>query len=212
MKFQQVFLVVLLLASAPALVAAGRQSALSAPRMPYEDEGACPFEGCAYGEWQANQAVVVRRARSPRGFVAFTVLKNEKVTAVTGIVVTTSPGRVRFRTPAVLRSLSGPVQVEGGETLYLLTYRGEGLTKAWFKGKIYDDLDGSKAFFNGLCETDPTRCPGDILAGARQTWWVLIRNAKGQTGWTYQPERFDMKDTLALRLPRLLLAGLRHRV
>jgi hypothetical protein len=187
---------VLALATLPVLTA-GRQSALSSPPMPYEDAGACPFEGCAYGEWRANETVVVRRTRSSRAPVAFTILRNETITAVTGIVITTSPGRVRVRQAVDLQSLSGPLHVDAGETLYLLTYRGEGLTKAWFKGRVYDELDGGVAFFNEACDTQPSRCAGTVVAGPQQTWWVSVRNAKDQIGWTHQPERFERTDRSA---------------
>ncbi len=148
------------------------QSALSGPPIPYEDAGACPFEGCVYREWQANEAVIVRRARSANGPIAFTIRKGEAITAITGVVVTTSPGQVRFRKPVNLSSSSGSVHVKPGETLYLLTYRGEGFTKAWFKGKFYEELDGSTAFFNDICATDPNRCAGAIVKQPKQVWWV----------------------------------------
>jgi hypothetical protein len=190
-----VLAVITLTAAQTTLVRAG-QSAPSRPPMPYEDTGACPFEGCVYREWQAIDAVIARRVRSEYGPIAFSVRKGEAITAITGVVVTTSPGQVRFRKPFDLSSLSGSVHVEPGETLYLLTNRGEGFTKAWFKGKFYDEVDGSMAFFNDICATDPNRCAGAIVKRAKQAWWVQIKNAKGQIGWTNRPDKFDRKDAL----------------
>jgi hypothetical protein len=74
-----------------------------------------------------------------------------------------------------------------------LTYRGEGSTKAWFNGRIYDQLDGSE-FFNALCSFEPNRCYGRIIERPQRVWWVQIQNRRGQIGWTNQPERFDGKD------------------
>jgi hypothetical protein len=118
--------------------------------MPFEDVGACPFEGCVYCDWIAKGAGAVRTDRIPNSPIVFTVKKGEHVQAITGIVVTLKPGRVQFRAPVDLRTNAGYVHVEPGETLYLLTYLGEGETKAWFQGQLYDDVDGSE-FFNGLC-------------------------------------------------------------
>jgi hypothetical protein len=181
--------------------------------MPYEDAGACPFEGCVYRDWRANHTVAVRQTRSANGAIVFTVHKGETVTALTGVVVTTSPGRVRFREPADLTwadletvdvggmtvrrpSQTGVLHMEPGDTLYLLTYHGEGSTAAWFKGRLYEDLDGAMAFFNGACTNDPSRCVGRIVEPPRRVWWVQIKNARGQTGWTNAPEKFDGKDAL----------------
>jgi len=208
-----IILAALTLAAGPSLVGASYQSASPGPAMPYEDAGACPFEGCVYRDWQSNDTVAVRTTRSAHAPTVFTVRKGDTITAVTGVVVTTSPGRVRFREPTDLTwwefeavnlggvtvrraRRSGVLHVEPGETLYLLTYRGEGHTKAWFKGNLYEELDGALAFFNGICDTDPTRCVGAIVEQPQRVWWVQIRNAKGQTGWTNEPDKFDGKDAL----------------
>jgi hypothetical protein len=163
--------------------------------MPFEDVGACPFEGCVYRDWIANSAVTVRTDRSPNSPTAFMLKKGERVQAITGIVVTLKPGRVQFRNAVDLHTNAGYVHVEPGETLYLLTYLGEGETKAWFKGQMYDDVDGSE-FFNALCDDRPRSCNGRIVERPRVVWWVRLRNMKGLTGWTNEPAKFDNKDAL----------------
>jgi hypothetical protein len=65
--------------------------------MPFEDVGACPFEGCVYREWIANSPVAVRSERRAGAPVAFTLSEGDRVRAITGIVVTIRPGRVQFR-------------------------------------------------------------------------------------------------------------------
>jgi hypothetical protein len=39
-------------------------------------------------------------------------------------------------------------------------------------------------------------CAGAILERPRSVWWVQIRNAKGQIGWTDEPEKFGNKDAV----------------
>jgi hypothetical protein len=175
---------------------AAQSPAPSGPRTPYEDAGACPFEGCVYRDWVANDAIAVRQQRTPGAAVAFHLTNGEHAQAITGVVVTLTPGRVQFRTPAMLSSASGSLRIAPGQTLYLLTYRGEGSTLAWFDGRLYDGVDGSTAFFNGRCANEPNLCAGAILERPRSVWWVQIRNAKGQIGWTDEPEKFGNKDAV----------------
>ncbi len=172
--------------------------AVAKPPIPYVDIGACPFEGCVYREWVANSAVMIRKERSKTALLAFTVKKGERVTALTGVVITTKPGRVLFRESINLDSDSGVLHIEPGETLFLLTYQGEGSTKAWFQGKIYDHVLGETAFFDSRCEKDPSRCVGRIVERPVSEWWVQIRNSRGQIGWTKETDKFDGKDALGI--------------
>ena len=162
------------------------------PPVPFEDPGACPFELCMYGEWTAREPVAVRRERRRESPVIFRVPRAAKVTAVTGVVITLRAGRVQFRVPHEMGSRSGRVRVVPGQTLYLLTYQGEGFTKAWFEGRLYDELDGSE-FFNAACEDDPGRCAGRIVEQPRREWWAQVRNAAGRTGWTDEPQKFSQR-------------------
>lgn len=165
----------------------------SGPPVPFEDVGACPFECCVYREWVANASVDARSGRQPRDPVVFQLKPGDRVQAVTGVVITEKPGRVTFRAPIDLASSAGWVHVRPGETLYLLTYHGEGSTTAWFKGRLYDWLDGSE-FFNALCEVQPNSCNGTIAERPRRVWWVRLRNRDGEMGWTQEAGKFDNKD------------------
>lgn len=175
-------------------LSATRQPAVSpGPPVPYEDEGACPFEGCVYRTWTANRTVAVRAQRRADAPVAFRLAKGARVQALTGVVITLRAGRVEFPKPVELSTGSERLRIEAGETLYLLTYRGEGFTKAWFKGRVYDNLDGS-SFFNGACERFPERCAGKIVERPIRIWWVQVEGARKRVGWTSETEAFDGKD------------------
>ncbi|MGE3512424.1 MAG: hypothetical protein AB7N65_26465, partial [Vicinamibacterales bacterium] len=168
-------------------------STLAGPPVPFEDVGACPFEGCVYREWVANAPVAVRTGRSATDGVAFRLNPGDRVQAITGIVVTVTPGRVQFKTATDFPSSAGPVRVRPGETLYLLTYHGEGETVAWFKGRLYDWLDGSE-FFNGRCDDRPDDCSRATFERPESEWWVRLRSVGGVMGWTRETEKFDNKD------------------
>ena len=170
-------------------------SVQAGPPIPYEDVGACPFEGCVYREWVANAPIEIRTDRTPMAPVAFVVATGETVAAVNGVVITTRAGRVEFDMPQDLDVSGGPIHIESGQPLYLLTSQGEGFMKAWFNGRLYEGVD-TATFSNGACAGGPRPCVGRIVESWQFEWWVQIRNAAGQIGWTREPEKFDNKDAL----------------
>ena len=169
------------------------QAPIQAPPVPFEDPGACPFEGCVYREWITKAAVSVRTARRAQAPVAFSLRAGEKVTAVTGVVITLRAGRVQFRESRSISSSTGHIQIEPGQTLYLLTYQGEGFTKAWFNGRLYRDVD-TVEFYNRVCDIQPGRCAGQIIEQSQTEWWIQVRNQLGAVGWTNEPNKFDGKN------------------
>jgi hypothetical protein len=148
---------------------------LNGPELPYEDIGACPFEGCTYRCWTANKDTIIKSGKDTKSPASFTVKKGEQVVGVTGTVITTRAGRARL-----LKNMNlAGVDANTGQTIYLLTYLGEGYYKAWCGGEIIDGVD-IKEF--------------KLIEKPKYTWWVLIEEKDGQTGWSSQPENFDHKD------------------
>jgi hypothetical protein len=165
------------------------------PPIPYEDVGACPFEGCVYREWVANAPVEIRTERALSSPVAFTLTRGERVIAVTGVVITTRPGRVEFDMAYDVEASGGRIHVEPGQPLYLLTSQGEGFMKGWFNGRLYEGID-TATFSNGGCAGGPRPCIGRLVEPWQFEWWVQVRNAAGKIGWTREPDKFDNKDAL----------------
>lgn len=149
------------------------------PPIPYEDIGACPFEGCQYGVWIANKPTLIQRGRQANSAVAFRVVKAEKVTAITGVVITTEPGQARVLKPIAV----GGNRANTGESLFLLTDLGEGAYKVWYKGRI-ETISLSDMGHSSNEESQYFKRP-------RHIWWIKIRNSKGQVGWTRQPSNFS---------------------
>jgi hypothetical protein len=151
------------------------------PPIPFDDEGACPFEGCVYREWTTNAPVQVLTERRQDAPVAFELAKGARVTALTGVVSTVVPGIVELTEPLEVATGQGTIPMRAGEVFYLLTYQGEGFGKAWIKDRVYSDVD--------LSRFKPKRNPTAI-------WWVKVRSGRGQVGWTSHPDLFDGKDAL----------------
>ena len=166
------------------LLLAGNVASQERPPMPFEDPGACPFEGCVYREWTAKRPTTARLRRSASSPIAFRLKAGERVQAITGVVVITKPGIVRFTKPWT----AGPVHAEPGEMMYLLTYEGEGFITAWFKGAIVRGVDQTNFIgcgpVPGVPSPAPRECVADVTQYPVQVWWAQLRNSRGQLGWT----------------------------
>lgn len=168
------------------------------PPLPYEDAGACPFECCTYREWIANKSTPIHRTRNNNSPVVFTAAPRERVQGVTGVVITTKAGELRISRAITIQDYSGsqgtnasrPIQARRGDIVYLLTPLGEGSYKAWFKGKfiIINVIDVMEENQRGSAGS------GVNIPRTSYTWWMQIRNRRGQTGWTNQAANFDNKD------------------
>lgn len=156
------------------------------PPIPYEESGVCPFECCNYGEWTVNEKTTLYKYRSHDSPVMFTVKPKEKVQSLTGVVVTLIPDEVSIDRPTMIHFYAPnsdnyqDIQAQPGDILYLLTSRGEGNFRAWFKDQ-FREVDASLL----LTESNQR----NIRRGKR-TWWVKIKNSQGQIGWTDQSNHF----------------------
>lgn len=145
-------------------------------KLPFEDWGACPFECCTYREWSVRADTPIRADRTEDSPVVFTAPAGDWVTGLTGVVVTTMPGRAEVRFPAAV----GGVAAVPGDVVWLLTSQTEGFYKAWFKGRFIDGVGG---FGNVVMTAQPF-----------STWWVKVRDGNGRTGWTNEHRNFGHMD------------------
>ena len=149
----------------------------SRPPIPFMDKGACPFECCTYRDWTVDKATAVRSAMSDGSPIAFRLNKGDRVKGMTGVVITSHPGEVRV----LKRTKIGKFTAPPGDTLYLLTYVGEGFNRVWYRGKITEEETYDKTTFRQVREP-------------KAVWWVKIRNSRGKIGWSRDPDNFGNKD------------------
>lgn len=156
------------------------------PKVPYKDVGACPFECCLYRGWTANKDTVLYKQMSEKSPIAFRVKRREKVTGITGTVITNKAGTVKALADITATEDSKEITgkkftVKSGDIFYVLTSMGEGFYQLWYKGKFFqDEIYNEKTM--------------KILTKPESVWWVKIKNRRGQIGWTKLPENFDNKD------------------
>jgi hypothetical protein len=190
----------LLLTSFCVLAALSVHSA-SAQRLPprdYEDRGACPFECCTYREWSVKADTTLYKSRSTKSPPAFRVKEGERVTGVTGVVITLAPGRA-VATGSVTVRHEGEhevreIKVRRGDVLYLLNYTGEGFFKTWFRGRFYEVQPETAAEHAARPEALARLPYLRLQSRPRTVWWVKVRNSRGQVGWSRQPEHFGDMD------------------
>src|SRR5215218_5937120 len=149
----------------------------SGPPVPYIDKGACPFECCTYRQWSVEKATIVRISMNDSAPIRFSLGAGEKVQGMTGVVITTQPGIAR----ALKNGTIGTMKIRKGEQFFVLTNLGEGFTKVWFKGRVFQGEPYDDSTFK-------------FVRQPRSIWWVKIKNRRGQIGWSRQPENFGNVD------------------
>lgn len=171
------------LASAPSL------------QLPFEDHGACPFEGCQYGNWIGQGNITVYKDRNIGSPIVFKVSPHEKVKALTGVVVTTKAGVAEVLEPITVNGAVAPAHSK----IALLTYVGEGCYKVWFSNDRWKRPDVEDSHSGGnyhLCLLGESAVRE--LAEPEATWWVKIQNKRGEVGWAL-PDNFGTSDQLLVK-------------
>jgi hypothetical protein len=159
------------------------------PALPKIDENACPFEGCQFGAWTANDQVQLYSTWKTDHKPFVTVAKGEAVTAITGIYITFEPSEIQVTAPMPNYGL------KPGDTVFGYRNYGEGYFSAWFNGYWVEQFDGSGVVDPyGGCSRN---CTAKLVKPGRVEWWVEIKTKGGTLGWTKETEKFDGKDGLA---------------
>lgn len=134
--------------------------------------GACPFECCVYGEWEAESQIALvsepREGASPAGELA----PGTSFQADSGFVRVTQVSLVAVTdtvTPMPDR------QLQPGDTLVLLDYVGEGYHNAWLDGEFVEVAD----FWSSA--TGQPR--GEVIGEHQSEWWVHATTGDGTGGW-----------------------------
>ena len=112
--------------------------ALASPPDFFIDVGACPFEGCQYGQWTARQDVVLYAGKDTTSAVVTKVKRGQKVLAITGDVHTI-PGK--FKVICDIEE-SPNFKIPKNTIIFVYTYTGEGIFKVWHMGDtaVFGDM------------------------------------------------------------------------
>lgn len=175
----------------------------------YVDKDACPFEGCTYREWTVEADTVLYDrpwGDTPVGTAAV----GDAVFGLTGTVYTKPiPIKVAFPARQSVYEGNEPVALDlvPGQTIYLLTYRGEGFFLAWYGGRLLD-IEPEGTMLNTLpgigwgvtsCREPEALCWWRVPVGQQayeSVWWAQIMLPGGATGWTRELNNFGNIDAL----------------
>lgn len=167
-------------------------AAQARPPAVYVDSGACPFECCRYGTWTAREPRLVRARPDSTSPVVDTIPAGESVQAVTGHVRTVP---APFLVKRAMSGLQEGQRWVPGDTIWLLTYLGEGVYHAWTDSAVVEVP----------LELDPSARPGEddsemgvLLRPRESEWWVRIRRPGGTVGWVRGNDGFSGTDACGL--------------
>jgi hypothetical protein len=174
------------------LLGPGESKAMAAPALPFYDWSACPFEGCAYREWTARNAIVVYDTWEEKRRQVASLAVGEKVTGITGVVITFRPGVIRMDRDLPEEGL------KRGDTILTYTYLGEGFATAWVKGTLYHEFDISFTKWPNGDGCGGTHCAATYTDLGKISWWAQVKLSSGRMGWVDMDKaEFDGMDLLA---------------
>ena len=149
--------------------------------VPFVQKGVCPFECCQFGRWRTQTALRVFKSEGDTSRVIFNLAVGDSFRAMTGNIHMEKVGVVVVTKPVE--------SFAPGDTVYTLSYGGEGYYSVWHRGTIHDiqefwysedDID-----FTAINLNDPRwkSYSGVLTAKPLMIWWVNILLTNGQTGW-----------------------------
>lgn len=176
----------------------------------YVDKDVCPFEGCTYRDWTVKADTVLYDkpwGDKPVGTAAV----GDAVYGLTGIVYT-KPIPINVAFPAKQAAiLPGPEPVTldlvPGQTIYLLTYRGEGMFLAWYESQKLS-FEPAGTMLTTLpdigwgvtsCREPEALCWWQVRVGQQRydsVWWAQVMLPGGASGWTRELNNFGNIDAL----------------
>ena len=168
---------------------AGKSASIE-PALPVINFNACPFEGCKFRKWIVVKEVTLFSSWKEDRKPVVTLKTGDVVTGITGVHITYEPDRIHILQPLP------ELQLQPGDIILRYMYRGEGFADIWTKGRWRKQFDCSF-----ITEKNSTGCLFDcaakVVSDGRKDWWVQVKNAQGQTGWTKSESQFDCMDSLS---------------
>ena len=151
------------------------------PEVPFIEKHAFPFECCQYGKWRAGSPLIAYSTEGDTSSVAFRIAVGDSFFASTGNIHMEKLGVV-----VVTKPVGAFVP---GDTIYTLSYTGEGSIDVWHNGtesnvEIFwdteDDVDSADV---NIHDPGRARYSGVLVQRPLMIWWVQVRNSEGQDGW-----------------------------
>ena len=173
-----------------ALSACGRTKQ-AGPSIPYDEDGACPFQCCTYRDWSVDWDTDLHADRRDDSPIAFHSALGDTVTALTGVVTTTKVGRATASRQVSVGNKHIPVAA--GEPIYLLRNVGSDW-KIWVNGVTDEQYIPNQGYCTGEKQSSD-ECALKVIEQPQIVWWAKVRDARGREGWTREVDHFGNIDS-----------------
>ena len=161
------------------------------PPLPFDEDGACPFQCCTYREWSVEYPTDIHMDRRDDSPAAFHVDIGDTVTATTGVVETTKVGRASASRD--VRAGANRLAVPAGQPIYLIRNVGGGDWKIWVNGVVDRQYIPSQGYCTPEKQSSD-ECAMKVVDQPVNVWWARVQNARGQAGWTREVDHFGNID------------------
>lgn len=142
------------------------------PSAPYIEKGVCPYEyGCDFTKWVATDQTKAYFIDGDTTNVAFLIEANDSLTFVSGNMYIEQVGI------AILYRKYDKFLI--GDTVYVLSYTGEGFYDIWHNGK-FSNVEG---FWNEDPPPTNKHFHAKLVVPPKMTWWVKLTNSENKSGW-----------------------------
>jgi hypothetical protein len=155
------------------------------PPEPFIDREVCPFECCTYRTWTALAPIPVYGREAAAGHPVWTLERGEQFLAQGGNVHLSRVGVAVVVDTFSLLGLQDtirPTHVDAGDSLFVLSFLGEGSYRIWYRGRVW--ISGE--LWPGEREDTAkwhSRYPTKLIREPIAHWWVRIRGRSGRSGW-----------------------------
>jgi hypothetical protein len=173
------------------LAACGKTTQQAGPPVPFDEDGACPFQCCTYREWSVEYPTDVHGDRRDQSPIAFHVDANDTVNATTGVVTTTKIGRAQASRDVHVGA--SHVLVPAGQPIYLIRNVGGGDWKIWVGGVVDRQYIPSQGYCTPEKQSSD-ECAITVVDQPVNVWWAKVSNTRGQMGWTREVDHFGNID------------------
>jgi len=172
------------------LSACGR-SKQAGPPIPFDEDGACPFQCCTYREWSVDWDTDIHADRKDESPIAFRAALGDTVTALTGVVTTMKAGRATASHGVSVGAKH--ITVAAGEPIYLLRNVGSDW-KIWVNGITDEQYIANQGYCIGD-KQGSDECALTVVEQPQIVWWAKVRDARGREGWTREVDHFGNIDS-----------------
>ena len=174
-----------------ALLSCGKTTQQAGPPVPFDEDGACPFQCCTYREWSVDWDTDLRTDRRDEAPVAFRAALGDTVLALTGVVTTTKIGRATATRQVKVGARQLPVPA--GQPIYLLRNIGGGDWKIWVNGVTDEQYIPNQGYCTGDKQSSD-ECALTVTEQPEIVWWAKVRDSRGREGWTREVDHFGNID------------------